>query len=51
VSEQKALTFWRVQREGQVRIMKGSERARGTHFLESAEEGISHDTERNRASK
>jgi hypothetical protein len=50
-SERGALTIWRVNREGQVRTRKASERVRGTHFLESTSGGISQDTERIQASK
>src|SRR6266850_2159102 len=50
-SKQGALTFWRVQRERQVRTQKQTEQARGTHILESAEGETSQDTETNRASK
>jgi len=35
-----ALTFWRVQREGQISTWKGSELLRGTHKLESMEGGM-----------
>jgi len=51
LSKQGALTFWRVQRERQVRTQKQTEQARGTHILESAEGETSQDTETNRASK
>jgi len=40
-TEQGALTSWRLQREGFVRTQKGSNRARHTHFLETAEGGTS----------
>src|SRR6267142_268650 len=50
-SMQGAPTFWRVQRERQVRTQKQTEQARGTHQLESAEGETSQDTETNRASK
>jgi hypothetical protein len=43
-----ALTSWRRQREGLVRTRKESDRARRTHVLETAEEGICQDTERKR---
>ena len=42
------LTFWRRQREGLVRTWKETDRPRRTHQLETAEEGICQDTERNR---
>ena len=50
-TEQGALTSCRAQREQQVRIPKETKRARGTHVLSSAEEGLSQDAERNRASE
>ena len=40
-----ALTTWRRNREGQVRIQKQSHRARGTHILATASGGTSQDTE------
>jgi hypothetical protein len=40
-SGQRTLTSWGAQTEVQVRSLKGSERARDTHFLGVAEEGIS----------
>ena len=40
-----ALTYWSWDREGQVRIQKESDRARGTHILESESGGTSQDTE------
>ena len=40
------LTGWRRHREVQVRTQKESDRARGTHILETASGGISQDTER-----
>jgi hypothetical protein len=46
-----ALTAWRQQREGLVRTRKEIDRARGTHFLETAEGGTCQDTERNRSSE
>ena len=50
-TEQGALTSWRPHREGQVRIRKETDRARGTHSLETASGGTSQDTERNRPSE
>ena len=50
-SDRGALTAWRVQIDGQVRTLKGTERPRGTHKLESADRWTSQDTERNRATK
>ena len=50
-TEQGALTPWRRQREGFVRTRKETDRARGTHRLETAERGTCQDTERNRPSK
>ena len=51
-SEQmRALTDWRAQREGQVRIWIKSGRVRGTHLLESEEGWTSHDMERILASE
>ena len=44
---QEALTSWRRQREEQVKTRKKTERARVTHFLETAEAETSQDTERN----
>ena len=41
------LTSWRRQREGLVRTPKGTDRARHTHILETAEGGTCQDTERN----
>ena len=41
-----ALTSWRQQKEGLVRIQKESNQLRGTHFLETAERGMCQDTER-----
>ena len=46
-----ALTNWRRHREGQIRIQKEYNRARGTHILETALGGTSQDTERIRPSK
>ena len=46
-----ALTSWRRHQEGQVRIQKESDRARGTHSLETASGGTSQDTERIRPGK
>ena len=39
-------TPWRTHRRGQVRERKEYDRADGTHFLETASGGISHNTER-----
>jgi hypothetical protein len=50
-SERGALTDWRAQKNGLVRTWKGSERAKGTHFLESAEECTGQDMEMKRASE
>jgi len=38
-----ALTPWRQQRDGQVRTQKETNQARGAHFLETAEGGVSQD--------
>jgi len=46
LTKQGALTFWRQQREGQVRTPKETKQARGTHILEMAEGGTSQDTKR-----
>jgi len=50
-TEQGALTNWGPQREGHVRIQKETKQARGTHFLETTEEGTCQGTERDQASK
>ena len=50
-TERGALTLWRQHREGQVRTWKESDRARGTHFLDTASGGTSQDTERIRQSE
>jgi hypothetical protein len=50
-NERGALTSWRAHRDGLVRTWKGSERARGTHSLESASGWTSQNMERKRASK
>jgi len=50
-AEKGVLTSWIQQREGQVRTRKETDRARGTHFLETAEGGTSQDTERTRPRK
>jgi len=39
LSKQGALTNWRPQREGHVRILKETKQARGTYFLETTEGG------------
>jgi hypothetical protein len=44
-SERGPLTVWEAETEGQVRTRNESEPARGTHHLESADEGTSQDTE------
>jgi hypothetical protein len=49
-SERRALTDWRAQTEGQVRIGKETKQATGTHQLESADGGTSQSGKRNRAS-
>src|SRR6266850_497712 len=46
-----ALTYWRAQTDGQVRTQKESDRARGTHRLESADGRTSQDMERIRPSE
>jgi len=46
-----ALTSWKPQREGKVMIWQESDRVRGAHNLETAEEGPSQDTERNQLNK
>src|SRR6267142_118500 len=51
LSKRGALTSWRAQMDGQVRTWKESERARGTHFLESTDRQTSQDTEGIRASE
>ena len=50
-TEQGALTSWRRQREGLVRIRKETDRSRCTHKLETAEGGTCQDRERNRPSE
>src|SRR6267142_2058357 len=50
-TERGALTSWRAQTDGKVRTRKESDRARGTHQLESADRWTSQDTERIRPSK
>jgi hypothetical protein len=47
VTERGTLTSWRRQREGPVRTRKETDRARRTHFLETAEGEPCKDTERN----
>jgi hypothetical protein len=47
-TDREALTSWRQQSEGLVRTWKETDRARGTHCLETAEGGTCQDTERNR---
>src|SRR6267142_726512 len=51
LTERGALTNWRAQTDGQVRTRKESDRARGTHRLESADGQTSQDTERIRPSE
>ena len=46
-TEQRALTLWRRQKEEIVRIRKETNRAKCTHSLEKAEDGICQDMERN----
>ena len=43
--EQAALTSWRSHRVGQLMTGEESDRARGTHFLETASGGTSQDME------
>ena len=50
-NERVALTPWRRQREGPVRTPKELNRARHTHFLETAEGKTCQDTKRDRTSK
>src|SRR6266850_1989660 len=50
-TERGALTTGRAQTDGQVRTRKQSNRARGTHFLESADGRTSQDTETIRPSE
>src|SRR6266850_2131499 len=50
-TERGALTPWRAQTDRQVRTWKESNRARGTHKLESADGQTSQDTERIRPSE
>ena len=50
-TEQGPLTPWRRQREGLVRTRKETNRARGTHRLETAQRWTCQDMERNRPSK
>jgi hypothetical protein len=49
-SERRALTNWRAERDGQVRMGKETERAKGTHQLEDADRGTSQSGKRKRAS-
>ena len=46
LTEQRALTYWRVQPDRQVRTQKESDQAKGTHILERAAGQTSEDTER-----
>ena len=50
-TERGALTNWRQHQEEQVRTRKESDRARGTHILETASGGTTQETERIRPSK
>src|SRR6266850_417191 len=50
-TERGALTSWRAQMDGRVRTRKESNRARGTHILESADRQTSQAMERNRPSE
>jgi hypothetical protein len=50
-NKQRALTHWRGQTEGQIRMTKETERVRDTHILERAEEESSQNRERNEMSK
>ena len=50
-TERGALTSWRWQREGLVRILKETDRERGAHFLETGGGGTCQATERNQLSK
>ena len=50
-TERGALTSWRPHRQGQVRMRKETDRARGTHKLETASAGTNQDTGRNRPSE
>ena len=47
LSEQKALTGWKVQTEDQVRTRGNIKPVRGTHFLESTDRGTGQDIETN----
>ena len=49
-TKQWALTFWTWHHEEQVRTRNESDRARGTHILETASEGTSQDTKRKQLS-
>ena len=46
MNEREVLTSWRQQREGQLMTWKESNKARDTHFLETADRGTSQDRER-----
>jgi hypothetical protein len=50
-TDRRVLTVWRLDREEKVRIRKETDRARGTHQLETRSRGTSQDTERNRPSE
>ena len=50
-TEQGALTSWRWQGEGPVRTWKGTDSARSTHVLETAEGGTCQDTEKGQPSE
>jgi hypothetical protein len=45
-SEQRALTNWKVQKDGQVRTWKESKQVRGTHILDSRDGWTNQDMER-----
>jgi hypothetical protein len=47
-TEREELTSWRPQRGRQLRALKESDRARGAHFLKTAEEGTHQESERKR---
>jgi hypothetical protein len=50
-SDRGALTNWRTHRDELVSPQKGSERVRGTHFLESVEGWTSQNIKRKRVSE
>ena len=51
MTERRAPTFWRANREGQVKTQNEDNREIGTHQLETALRRANQDTERMRASK